>query len=157
MTNNLVLEMRNLQNETDIAVTNLKDTANEVSTQKIKVKKGTIALIKENMQQIKNEFYDKYDDFKNAFNDSIKLKKEYVKDVKACCDFYKDIKTQDEEVGTKIEKGYRQQVRLIQAILSKMKNIIQKYKDSVPVVDQMKNDLDSKIGYAGLLAERLSA
>ena len=114
-----------------------------------------IRTIKTNLNNQKEKFEEIYSRFSFALTDCMPLRKEYKSEVKACCDTYNLFKSKDNSTSS-IDKGYRQQVRLIQSILNKIKSIIEAYNKEVELADEIKTSFNKTYEVAGILAGSLS-
>lgn len=130
------------------------DCENEIKMiNSAKGSKLIIKSIKSRLVDAKNNFVDAYEKFKNSFKDAIPLRDEYKKEVVMCCDTYKKMRKSTEMDS--IEKGYRQQVKLIQAILAKIKEYIREYKAESEIVEDKKARFDSTCSKVEKLASNL--
>ena len=118
-----------------------------------KSSKLMVKSIKNRLEQTKGEYSSKYEDFVGLFNECIALYKQYKQEVQMCCDTYKKMKS-GEELET-VEKGYRQQVTIIQAIRGKTKENISKHKDWVEVERTRKNSLENIYNKAQVIVSSL--
>lgn len=102
--------------------------------------KLVVKSIKTRLTEAKKQFADMFESFSSRLKDCMPLREEYKKEVVMCCDTYKKMKTTDEL--NSIEKGYRQQVKLIQKILQKIKEYIAEYKAEKLQVEDKKARFD---------------
>lgn len=121
-----------------------------------KDKKSPKLIVKNIVTRLNNnkqEFLEFYSQFKNALKDCMPLREEYKKEVVMCCDTYKKMKKGDEMDS--FEKGYRQQVKLIKAILDKIKTCIIEYKNEDTVVENRKSLFDTTYVKSDYIAKTL--
>ena len=114
-----------------------------------------VRTIKSKLGESKKAFNDLYTKFSSALDECIPLRKEYKGEVKACCDAYNMFKDKN-GVPASIDKGYRQQVRLIQAILAKIKSVIEAYNKESEIGEELKNSFDKTCQVAEMLAGSLA-
>lgn len=86
-----------------------------------KTSNGMIKKAETSSENLKKEYDDKVSFVENCMNDAETCRKTYKHEVSLCCQTYKMLKT--DEVKKSIDKGYKQLVRAIKAILDKIDNI----------------------------------
>lgn len=106
--------------------------------------KTRIATIKRDSQQLKAEYDAQYNGIGDGMVSAEKCRKTYKHEVSLCCQTYGKLK----EVGdaSMIEKGYKQQVRLIRRILDKMEQIKVNFKGLKEEIKQQKQMFDELYG-----------
>lgn len=112
-----------------------------------------VKSIKTKLEDAKNGYSLKYEEFKSLFDECISLYKQYKQEVQMCCDTYNKMKNGEE--STPVEKGYRQQVTVIQAIKGKTKEVITKHKDWVEVENKRKSSVDNLYNNAQIIISSL--
>lgn len=117
-----------------------------------KYSKLMVKSIKSKLEETKSEYSKNYEDFKSLFDECITLYKQYKSEVQMCCDTYNKMKNGEE---TSVEKGYRQQVTVTQAIKSKTKEVITKHKDWVAQEEKRKNSVDNLYNNAQIIISSL--
>lgn len=132
-----------------IAITN-SDKANRPKN--IRSSKPVVKKTNEEIESLKNEFKDLNEKFSEAVGeDNLKLRTQYKNDVKACCNAYKSVKEESES----LDKGYRQQVRLIKRILEKINDILLIYKEEKEKVNEHVAHFDRTVNFASTLSEKI--
>ncbi len=111
--------------------------------QLIKASKPIVKDAQKSLDEIKNDFNDSYTSFKQALDEPMEWRKSYKEEIKACCDAFKKFLGDKMNDGiNKLVKGYRQQVKMIKAILDKIKSLIEVYKQEETKVDEIKKQFD---------------
>lgn len=132
-----------------IAITN-SDKANRQKN--IRSSKPVVKKTNEEIENLKNEFKDLNEKFSEAVGeDNLKLRTQYKSDVVACCNAYKSVKEESES----LDKGYRQQVRLIKRILEKINDILMIYKEEKEKVKEHNAHFDRTVNFASTLSEKI--
>ena len=107
-----------------------------------------IKEINAQIKETKDEFDKDRRDFKEALDKPAELRATYKKEIAMCCNLFKD--WSQNGVSAIIEKGYKQQVKIIRSILDKINTLISKYnKDSIKIDEEivpMFNKLHSLVG-----------
>ena len=117
-----------------------------------KYSKLMVKTIKTKLEETKTNYSNKYQEFSHLFDECINLYKQYKQEVQMCCDTYNKMKNGEE---TSVEKGYRQQVTVIQAIKGKTKEVITKHKDWVEAETVRKNSVDNLYNNAQIIISSL--
>ena len=99
------------------------------SNKQAKFRTGKIST---DSERLKKEYEEQIDFVEHIMDDCESCRKEYKHEVNLCCQTYNLLKNDD--VSASIVKGYKQQVKLIRAILDKIENIKNDY-------NQLKNDI----------------
>ncbi len=113
-------------------------------TKLVKASRPIVKNTQNSLEDLKTSFLDSYSNFKNVLNDPMKLRATYKAEVVSCCDAFKKFLGEKVVAGTdKIQKGYRQQVKMIKAILDKIKTLIEVYKQEEQKVEEIKKQFDN--------------
>lgn len=118
-----------------------------------KYSKLMVKSIRTRLEESKSEYFENYEDFKSLFNECISLYKQYKQEVQMCRDTYNTMKNGEET--TPVEKGYRQQVKVTQAIKSKTKENITKYRGWVEAESERKTSVDNLYNNAQIIISSL--
>jgi len=144
------LRMNELHDE---AVTNYDNLKSMDMGQQAKSKMA-VKNAKARFEQIKIEFNELYDDFMNALKDCVPLRNKYKDETSMCFDAYQKMSAKT-EVSESINKGFKQQLKLIKAIFDKIKTQISEYKAEKEVVINRKEMFDNFNKKADKLANSL--
>lgn len=124
-----------------------------------KVAKASKPIVKNTQNSVgdlKKSFAEHYASFKGALNDAMTLRATYKAEVVSCCDaFKKFLASKSVEGSEKIVKGYRQQVKLIKAVLDKIKSLIMVYNQEDVKVEGLKKEFDNMTKIVDRLASDL--
>ena len=117
-----------------------------------KCSKLMVKNIKSKLEENKTAYTSAYEEFSHMFDECVNLYKQYKQEVQMCCDTYNKMKNGEE---TSVEKGYRQQVTVIQAIKGKTKEVITKHKDWVEAEGKRKTSIDNLYNNAQIIISSL--
>lgn len=124
----------------------------------VKASRPIVKGAQKSLRDVKESFYESYASFKNALNEAKQLRATYKKDVKDCCEAFKNFLGEKVVAGSdKIQKGYRQQVKLIKSILDKIVSLIEVYKQEDVKVEEIKKQFDSMTKIVERLAGELNS
>ena len=128
-------------------------------TDREKVAKASKPIVKNTqnlVDDLKKTFKEHYDSFKVAMKDAMSLRATYKAEVVSCCDaFKKFLASKTVEGSEKIVKGYRQQVKLIKAVLDKIKALIVVYNQEDEKVEGIKKEFENMTKIVDTLARDL--
>lgn len=120
---------------------------NAKKTERDKVVKASKPIVKNtqnSVQDLKMSFKEHYDSFKVALDEPKNLYKTYKAEVVSCCDAFKKFLSNKVVEGVeKIQKGYRSQVKLIRAIMDKIKTLTLVYNQEDEKVEEIKKQFES--------------
>lgn len=124
----------------------------------VKASKPIVKNAQKSLEELKKEFKDNYATFKVALDEAMKLRATYKAEVVSCCDAFKKFLGEKTVTGTdKLQKGYRQQVKMIKAILDKIKVLIEVYKQEDVKVEAIKKQFEALTKIVDRLAGDLNS
>lgn len=91
----------------------------------LKANKNNIKKISNEVKEIEDEYRELLRKYNSVLDDCIKYRSEYKHEVSLCCKTFNVMKNDD--IDRAILKGYKQQVKLIRAILNKIDELIENY------------------------------
>ncbi|MBR6778803.1 MAG: hypothetical protein IKM43_01450 [Clostridia bacterium] len=147
-----MIDLRNNVNEISTAIYNAKKTERSKLFTKNKSK---IKLIGNQVNEANDNFSSSCKKYKLALKDCGSLKTEYKHEVSALCKEFKSIA--DENVDAMIIKGYKQQVKIIKAILDKIELLIADYNVKKNKVEQDNERFTALYGSVATLIEKLQS
>jgi len=118
-----------------------------------KYSKLIVKNIKTKLEDSRNGYALKYEEFKSLFDECVLLYKQYKQEVQMCCDTYNKMKNGQD--STPVEKGYRQQVTVTQAIKRNTKKFISKHNDWVEAETKRKDSVDNLYNNAQIIISSL--
>lgn len=132
-----------------IAITN---SNKEDRPKNIRASKPVVKKTKSEIASLTEEFYDLIEKFDRAVDKAhLDLRTQYKNDVASCCRAYKSINESNEA----LDKGYRQQVKLIKRVLEKINEIILVYKEEKEKVAEQKTHFDRTLNFASTLSDKI--
>lgn len=121
----------------------------------LRASKPVVKKINVEIKELTTEFWDLVEKFNSAIDKNYtELRTQYKSDVVACCQAYKTINDSGEN-SKAIDKGYRQQVKLIKHILDKINSVVAEYKDEREKVENIKTDFNRTLNFASTLSDKL--
>ncbi len=121
-----------------------------------KASKPIVKSTQVSVSDLKKDFAEHYANFKNALTEAMTLRATYKAEVVSCCEAFKKFLASKEVEGSeKIVKGYRQQVKLIKAVLDKIKSLIVVYNQEDEKVEGLKKEFDNMTKIVDRLASDL--